>query len=102
MEAKETKIAARVAADVTVTDTLAVARNAATNGRLFCVMLFVACLTVFAVRDDGVFAALAIFAAAPVGLAYLVDPLPAGPLKSAAQWAMAALPLFVILIFMIR
>lgn len=62
----EIKVAARVAADVTIFDKMTVAKNVATNGRLFCVMLAAAAIA-------GGYPALAVFAAMPVGLSCLVD-----------------------------
>ena len=62
----ETKLSARVAANVTVTDALATAKNVATNGRLFCIMLAAANIA-------GGHPAMAVLAALPVGLSCLVD-----------------------------
>lgn len=50
---------------------LAVAKNVATNGRLFCTMLFVLAVVMGMGR-------LALLAALPVGLSVVVDQLPAG------------------------
>lgn len=63
---------------VVVNDPLAMKKNIATNGRLYCAMIFVAALY------NG-FPMLAVFAAIPVGMACIVDQLPdgkGGPLLS--------------------
>lgn len=60
------RVAARVAADVTIYDKLVVAKNIATNARLFCVLLAVANIA-------GGHPAMAVFAAMPIGLSCLVD-----------------------------
>lgn len=62
----EIQVAARVAADVTTTDKLATAKNVATNGRLFCVMVAAAAIA-------GGHPALAVLMALPVGMSCLVD-----------------------------
>ncbi len=50
---------------------LAVAKNAAANGRLFCAMLFAACLAAYLVTRDSSYLTLAIVASFPVALSYL-------------------------------
>lgn len=65
------------------TDRLAVARNIATNGRLFCVMAFIVSLALFMVTRDRSFAVIALMFTAVVGATTVVDPLPAGRLRTA-------------------
>jgi len=69
---------APVPLEIALTDRFAIARNVATNGRLFCAML--AAINVTAGQH-----ALAILAALPVGLAAIVDQLPAGKLRAFAS-----------------
>lgn len=64
---EQTDITVRAA--VNHTDTMAIAKNVATNGRLFSVMVAAAAIA-------GGHPALAVFAAIPVGLACLVDQIP--------------------------
>ncbi|QND53469.1 hypothetical protein HB779_17425 [Phyllobacterium sp. 628] len=73
----------------------AVAQNIATNGRLFCVMLFIVCL----IAKLGVFA---VIAALPVGLSCIADALPAGKLKSLFSLLIYALAAFVAIILLIN
>lgn len=76
---------------------LAVAQNVATNGRLFCAMLFTACLTMFVVRSDPAFAALAVVAAVPVGASCIVDQISHTAIRSIAALAVYACAAFVAL-----
>lgn len=49
------------------------ARNAATNGRLFCLMIFAVNLVAFAIGYGPFYAKLAILSAVPVGLSVIAD-----------------------------
>ncbi|OHV24935.1 hypothetical protein EOS93_25240 [Rhizobium sp. RMa-01] len=54
---------------------IALHQNIATNGRWFCLMLFLMCIRLGLMR-------LALLSALPVGLSVIVDQLPAGALRS--------------------
>lgn len=79
--------------EVYTTDRLAVMKNVAANGRLFCAMVFVACLAAF-IEGYGVrFGRLAVLAAIPVGMACLVDQMKPGRLRivtALSSYALAA------------
>ena len=49
---------------------LAVAQTAATNGRVFCLMLFVACIALYVVARHEAALKLAVIAALPVGISH--------------------------------
>lgn len=77
-----------------------IAQNIATNGRLFCSMLFVACLAAFIAGHGAWFARLAILAALVVGSSCIIDQLPA-PLQKLwglLNYALAALVAFLFLV----
>jgi hypothetical protein len=60
---------------------LAIAKNVAVNGRLAVAMIFIVAVAAYLKEGDALFARLALGAAIPVGLAYVVDPLPGGRMK---------------------
>ena len=64
---------APVEIELAVTDRLAVAKNVATNGRLFCLMLFVAALVLAASGFGSGYAKIAALATLPVGASCVVD-----------------------------
>lgn len=51
-------------------------QNIATNGRLFCLMLFAACMLLWVFKPGNSFMYLALFSALPVGLAAIADAIP--------------------------
>jgi hypothetical protein len=79
------KVDATVRAAVSLSDTDTLAKNVATNARLFCALV---CLVDIAAQHY----ALAIWMAAPVGLAAIVDqlPPPAKAIASMGTYALAA------------
>lgn len=58
---------------MTEAERIVVAKNIATNGRTFCVLLFVACLAVYLNTFDLHFLRLAVVSALPIGLLSLVE-----------------------------
>lgn len=87
--------------EVYMTDRQAAEKNIATNGRLFCLMVFALCLVAFACGYGVRFARLAALAAAPVGLACIVDQMKAGPVRFALtilSYSVAALAALVFLL----
>ena len=59
-----------------------IAKNAATNGRLFCLMIFAVNLVMFMNGYGEGYAALAALCAAPVGLSVLADHMPESNARS--------------------
>lgn len=84
------------------TDRLAVARNMATNGRLFCVMQFIACLVVYVVTRNPSFAALAMLAALPVSISVIIDPIRNHLLKAGLSGASHGVAVLVFVVFIIK
>ena len=70
---------------------LALAQNAATNGRLFAVLLVACDLTAVAVFGWRLYLVLALGGVGLAGLGYLGDLLPIGPLRAALVWINVAL-----------
>ena len=78
---------------------LAIAQNCATNGRLFCCMLFAASLASYC--KDGAPLDLAVWSAVPVGLSIIADQLPAGkPASNAVVAVMYALCILVAILLL--
>lgn len=80
------------------------AKNIASNGRLFCAMIFIVSLAAFVGGYGTQFARIAILCAAPVGLSCIIDQMPYGraySLLSLGNYALAAF-LAIILFLEIR
>lgn len=79
---------------------LETAKNIATNGRLFCVMIFIVALSAFFGGFGAHFMRIALLCAAPVGLSVIIDQMPHGrayvllSLGNVALAAMLAVILF--------
>lgn len=82
---------------------LEVAKNIATNGRLFCLMLFAVSLAAFALGRGSFFGVLAVVSASPVGMSCLVDLMPAGNRRAFAALGVYAftISLYLVLLFTI-
>ncbi len=87
--------------DATLTDTFVIQKNIAANGRLFSTLVVVICLAAFVMGHGSTFAALAMFAAIPVGAAVILDQLPVGVTRLAATIANYAVSAAVVLIFLL-
>ena len=86
--------------DATLTDVFTIQKNIAANGRLFSALLVVICLAAFLHNYGSIFAALAMFAAVPVGMVVILDQLPVGRLRLVASLANYAVSAAVVLIFL--
>jgi hypothetical protein len=79
---------------------LAVAQNVTTNGRLFSALLVAINLVVYLKTGLSWFAILAVFAAAPVGLACIADQLKGG-MRSLVSFASYAISILVAFLFLL-
>lgn len=79
---------------------LAIAKNVAENGRLFCQMLFLLCLVAFILGYGAWFARLAVFAALPVGSSCIFDQFPNGPIRFVGSLLIYSLAALVAILFL--
>lgn len=88
---------------IKIAETHAVQRNIATNARLFCTMLFVVALAGALMKGNpSLWLTLAVFSALPVGLAVVIDQLPAGRSRSFATLAVYLIPAAVTLLLLLN
>ena len=76
---------------------LATAQNIAANGRLFCALLFVACLNMQWQTPGTLYMRIGLFSILPIGLSCIADRLPAGKTRSnvsVAIYTLAAVSAF--------
>lgn len=74
---------------------LAIAVNAAVNGRVFCLGLFLLAALSWAITRDSSWGAFALAALMPIGCAAILDRLPASRLKTVSTWAVYGLAIAV-------
>lgn len=86
--------------EVYVSDRMAVAKNVAANGRLFCTMLAVIGIAAYMVTREPWYLRAALLATLPIGSSCIVDQLPAGSVRVLASLATYSLAAAVALVLL--